>query len=239
MSRGASVKYRRPRVPLSALKCRYRFPDPEVGTGPEGVIAVGADLDPATVLHAYHLGIFPWPAPHVEKDLILWCSPEPRGTFTMGPEPHWSRSLLRSRAKKPFEITLDEDFHQVMELCGDRRGGTWITEPLTACYHELFDMGWAHSLEVWNTSTGDLVGGIYGLSLGGCFTAESMFHRETDASKVAFSTLIDRLRGAGYTMFDTETMSSHLQSMGCVPMRRRDFVRDLRVAVTRELEFPC
>lgn len=224
-------------MPLAELTCRYRFPRAETGTGPEGVVGVGADLEPGTVLTAYHLGIFPWPAPHVADDLVLWCSPDPRTLFPLEGPPHWSRSLRRSLRKKPFRVTADEAFADVMDGCGDREGGTWITQALTRCYVELFEMGWAHSLEVWNTDSGELVGGIYGLAIGGAFIAESMFHRETDASKVAFATLAETLRGS-FEIFDAETMNPHLASLGCVNVPRNDYLRRLERVRDRDVAFP-
>ncbi len=225
------------KVPLASLRCRYRFPDPETGVGEHGVIGVGPLLDPDTVLVAYHLGIFPWPAPDMEADLVFWCSPDPRAVLRLDGPLHWSRSLRRSMRSKPFRITIDEAFAHVMDGCGDRREGTWITASLRACYLRLFEMGWAHSLEVWNTRTGELAGGIYGLAIGSVFVAESMFHRETDASKVAFATLAETLRG-DYELLDAETMNPHLESLGCVTMPRSEYLELLVRARRRRVEFP-
>lgn len=225
------------KVPLSALRCRYRFPDPETGVGEHGVIGVGPLLDPDTVIVAYHLGIFPWPAPDMEQDLVFWCSPDPRAVLPLDGELHWSRSLRRSMRRKPFRVTVDQAFKEVMDGCGDRGEGTWITPALTACYERLFEMGWAHSLEVWNTETGLLVGGIYGLAIGSVFVAESMFHRETDASKVAFASLAETLRPS-FELLDAETMNPHLESLGCVNLPRAQYLELLVRARKCEVEFP-
>jgi len=189
------------------------------------------------MLAAYHQGIFPWPAP--DLDVVVWCSPDPRAIFPLESTeaPHWSRSLTRAMRKKPFRVTVDHAFAGVLEGCADRPEGTWITPDLTAGYVRLHEMGWAHSLEVWNTRSGALVGGIFGLALGAAFTAESMFHRETDASKVAFASLVERLRPT-FRLFDVEVQSSHLASLGCVTIPRREFLRRLRLALEEQPEFP-
>ena len=215
---------------------RYRFPDPETGTGREGLVGVGADFAPGTMLAAYHQGIFPWPAP--DLDVVVWCSPDPRAIFPLEEKPHWARSLVRARRKKPFKVTVDQAFAQVLEGCADRPEGTWITAELTKGYLRLHEMGWAHSLEVWNTNTGALAGGIYGLALGAAFTAESMFHRETDASKVAFASLVELLRPT-FQIFDVEVLSPHLASLGCITVPRHEFLRRLKVALQEEPEFPA
>jgi leucyl/phenylalanyl-tRNA---protein transferase len=230
----------RPRkVPLEELGCRLAFPHPSAGRGREGLLGVGVgeDLDPGTVLTGYHRGIFPWPAPDMDPRLILWCSPNPRALFPLDAPPGWSRSLRRSMRKKPFRVSVDEAFAEVMVGCADRAEGTWITPHLTACFHALHELGWAHSLEVWNTDTGALAGGIYGLALGAAFTAESMFHRETDASKVAFASLAELLAPT-FRIFDAQTMSPHLVSLGCEAVPRPDFLARLADAVRTPVEFP-
>jgi leucyl/phenylalanyl-tRNA---protein transferase len=225
----------RRKIPLSTLRSRYVFPHPSTGKGHEGIVGVGAELEPGTVLSAYHQGIFPWPS--LELGVVLWCSPDPRAVFPLDAAPRWSRSLTRSLRKKPFRVTLDQAFMDVVAGCGERREGTWIIPELVSCYEKLHAMGWAHSLEVWNTESGALVGGIYGIALGACFTAESMFHRETDASKVAFASLVEILRPT-FRIFDGEIMSPHLASLGCVDIPRGEFLKDLADAVRAPVDFP-
>ena len=214
---------------------RYRFPSADSGVGEHGLIGVGADFEPGTMLAAYHAGIFPWPVP--EMNVVAWCSPDPRAIFPLEEPPHWSRSLRRSLRKKPFRITVDQAFADVVAGCADRSGGTWITDELTRGYLKLFELGWAHSLEVWNVESGSLVGGIYGLALGACFTAESMFHRETDASKVAFASLVELLRPS-YQIFDAEVPNPHLDSLGCIAIPRGEFLRRLAKALDSNVKFP-
>jgi leucyl/phenylalanyl-tRNA--protein transferase len=214
---------------------RVRFPDPSKARGRE-VLAIGCDFSPGTLLAAYRVGIFPWPHGGGAKDedeapLVLWFSPDPRAIFPLDQEPHWSRSLRRTLRNHPYDVTLDRDFEQVMFLCGEtRREGTWIIPELANGYVRLFELGWAHSVEVWER--GELVGGIYGVSIGGLFAGESMFHKRTDASKIAFATLATKLRSSGYALFDVQVQNRHLASLGCVEMPRREYLKRLEHAIS-------
>lgn len=216
-----------------------RFPDPR--TAPHhGVLAVGCDFTPGTLLHAYRSGIFPWPHGEDEDErgapLVLWFSPEPRCIFPLEGEPHWSRSLRRTLRVHPYEVTVDQDFAGVMKMCGEtRKNATWIIPELTRGYRELHALGWAHSVEVWDTSGDDreLVGGIYGVAIGGLFAGESMFHTRTDASKIAFAMLVSKLRGAGYALFDVQVTNPHLASLGCVEIPREAYLTRLVEALAR------
>jgi leucyl/phenylalanyl-tRNA--protein transferase len=211
-----------------------RFPDPGRPRAPE-VLAMGSDFSPGTLLRAYRSGIFPWP--HGEETpgepLVLWFSPEPRAIFPLEHEAHWSRSLRRTLRHHPYEVTLDADFPQVMHLCGETRAkNTWIIPELVEGYVKLHELGWAHSVEVWETSPArTLVGGIYGLAIGGLFAGESMFHLRTDASKIAFATLATKLRGAGFTLFDVQVQNPHLESLGCIEIPRREYLARLEAAL--------
>ena len=221
-------------TPTEPPASRFLFPDARRGVGPHGVVCVGGDFAPGTLLAAYRKGIFPWP---VSGELVPWCSPDPRAVLPLDEPPHWSRSLRRAMRVKPFRVTVDEAFGEVMESCGDREEGTWITPALAEGYSALHRLGWAHSVEVWNTESGALVGGIYGLALGALFAGESMFHRETDASKVAFVSLAERLFAKGYRFLDVQQMTPHLASLGCVDVPRTDFVQRVRQAVSEERVF--
>lgn len=214
---------------------RFVFPSARRGVGPQGIVCLGGDFAPGTLLAAYRQGIFPWP---VSPQLVPWCSPDPRALLMLDRPPEFSRSLRRAMRVRPFRITIDQAFARVLECCGDRKEGTWITDELAAGFRELHTMGWAHSLEVWNDQTGELVGGIYGLAIGSMFAGESMFHRETDASKVAFASMADRLHAAGYRFLDAQQMTPHLSSLGCQPLNRLRFLDLLSIAANEQRTFP-
>lgn len=201
---------------------------------------MGCDFSPGTLLSAYRTGIFPWPHGDTSEDgepLVLWFSPNPRTIFPLEEPPHWSRSLRRTLRHHPYEVTLDADFPQVMHLCGETRAkSTWIIPELVEGYVRLHELGWAHSVEVWerssSTSPRVLVGGIYGIAIGGMFAGESMFHLRTDASKIAFATLADKLRAAGFVLFDVQVQNPHLESLGCHEIPRASYLARLELALT-------
>ncbi|MBX3232997.1 MAG: leucyl/phenylalanyl-tRNA--protein transferase [Labilithrix sp.] len=217
---------------------------PPARTAPKhGVVAIGVDFSAGTLLKAYRSGIFPWPHGEDEEEagspLVLWFSPDPRCVFPLEAEPRWSRSLRRTLRIHPYEVTVDEDFNGVMRMCGlTRPEGTWIIPELIAGYNELHRLGWAHSVEVWSEEDGarELVGGIYGVTVGGVFAGESMFHTRTDCSKIAFATLVAKLRAAGYTTFDVQVQNPHLKSLGCIEIPRRDYLTQLDTALTVQPE---
>ena len=230
-----------PFPPIEPPAGRVRFPDPSRPRAPE-VLAVGADFSPSTLLTAYRSGIFPWPHGESKKEgepLVLWFSPDPRCIFPLEREPNWSRSLRRTLRKHPYRVSLDEDFAGVMRMCGETRAkNTWIIPELVAGYVRLHELGWAHSVEVWekpSSPSGErtLVGGIYGVSIGGAFAGESMFHTRTDASKIAFASLVALLRAAGYVLFDVQVENPHLKSLGCVEIARREYLARLSDALQR------
>jgi leucyl/phenylalanyl-tRNA---protein transferase len=207
-----------------------RFPDPYTADE-HGVVAIGEDFRPGTLLNAYRSGIFPWPHLAADGELVLWCSPDPRCVFDVATALPWSRSLRRTLRNGGFRITIDVCFERVMRECGAQRAeGTWITTALRTGYLQLFDAGFAHSLEVWRDE--ELVGGIYGVAIGGMFAGESMFHRETDASKVAFASLAHALRAAGYVLFDVQVRNPHLMSLGCVEVGRATYLDRLDRALS-------
>jgi len=209
------------------------FPDLE-GLGDDDVVAVGSDFSPSTLLLAYRSGIFPWPHEHI----VAWFCPDPRAVFPLDREPRWSRSLRRTLKRRvlgdgsPFEVTIDRAFADVMRLCGETRPeGTWITPALKRGYTKLHELGWAHSVEVW--TGGELVGGIYGVSIGALFAGESMFHLRTDASKVAFAELAALLRENGGALFDVQVLNPHLASLGCIEISRATYVTRVGEATRR------
>jgi len=203
------------------------MPDPSDADPGEDLIAVGADLEPGTLLAAYRTGLFPMPVdPRRRHSRIAWYSPDPRGVLPLDGL-HISRSLRRSRRR--FETRLDTEFEAVVRACGDpAREGRWITEDFVRAYVRLHELGWAHSSEVY--ADGVLVGGLYGVRIGGLFAGEAMFHRATDASKVALVEAVDWLRSGGATLFDVQWQTPHLASLGVVEVARPEYLRRLAAA---------
>ena len=204
---------------------------PEFAT-PEGIVGVGGDLRPASLLEAYSHGIFPW---YNSGDPILWWSPDPRAIFELS-DFHIPRRLAATIRQNKFRITVDTQFRSVMEGCAtEREEGTWITDEMIDAYTELHRLGHAHSLEVW---LGDeLAGGIYGLAIGGFFAGESMFHRVRDASKVALISLLSRLHDRGYELFDTQIANDHTAQFGAVEIPRAEYLERLAIAVRKPVGF--
>jgi leucyl/phenylalanyl-tRNA--protein transferase len=225
--------HRVPFPPIEPPPSRVRFPDP-ADSKARDVVAIGCDFSASTLLLAYRSGIFPWPhgdERHGGDPMVLWFSPDPRAIFPLDGELHWSRSLRRTLRHHPYEVTLDADFEQVIRSCGETRAkGTWIIPELLEGYVNLHRMGWAHSVEVWEKPR-TLIGGIYGVAINGLFAGESMFHLRTDASKIAFATLASKLKESGFALFDVQVQNPHLESLGCVEIPRREYLRRLADAL--------
>jgi len=216
-------------VPVEPPPSSWRFPD--VGEADEhGLVGVGADLEPGTLLAAYRHGLFPMPL-HA-RGPMGWWSPEPRGILPLDGLTV-SRSLRRSCER--FEVRVDTSFANVIDACADpMRSGGWITDAIRAAYLNLHDLGWAHSVEAWDDD--GLAGGLYGVAIGGLFAGESMFHRRTDASKVALVTLVDLLRDApAGRLLDVQWPTDHLVSLGVVSVARSRYVDLLADALERPL----
>ena len=215
-------------MPVYRLDERLLFPPPERGPR-RGPIAVGGDLRPERLLLAYSMGIFPW-----QGEPLHWHSPDPRMVL-LADELAVSRSLRRAIRRRPFRLTFDTAFTEVMTACATAprpgQDGTWITPGMIDSYTELHRRGIAHSVEAWRDDA--LVGGLYGLSLGAAFFGESMFARETDASKIAFVTLVERLSTWGIPLLDCQVYTDHLASLGAREWPRRDFLAALRAALDR------
>lgn len=201
--------------------------------GPDGLVGVGGDLRPATLLRAYAEGVFPW---FNDGDPVLWWSPDPRAVIELDGV-HVSRSLARTMRSGKFRVTYDRAFPAVMRGCAEERDeGTWITGEMFDAYAELHRIGHAHSVEVWaagQTGPPVLAGGIYGVSIGALFAGESMFYRVSDGSKVALVALVERLRQRGFTLFDVQMRTDHTTRMGAVDIPRSDYLARLRGAVRR------
>lgn len=210
---------------------RLRFPDPRTATA-DGLVAVGGDFSPERLRLAYRSGIFPWTdAP------ISWWSPDPRGIFELD-QFHVSRSLEKFLRKNPYAITIDRAFRQVMEGCAvpdARRGATWISPKFIAAYTLLHEQGHAHSVECWRGD--ELVGGIYGVAVGGLFAGESMFHRADNASKVALHHLVTHLRARQFALFDIQMVTDITRQLGAVEISRAEYLKRLERAAALDCVF--
>jgi len=216
-------------MPVYRLDERLLFPPPERGPC-SGPIAVGGDLRPERLLLAYSMGIFPW-----QGEPLHWHSPDPR--MVLRPEElHVSRSLEKALRRQPYQITLDRAFREVMVACATAprpgQDGTWITPEMVDSYGELHRRGLAHSVEAWSERD-ELLGGLYGISLGAAFFGESMFSRARDASKIAFVHLVRQLERWAIPLVDCQVYTPHLATLGAREWPRRAFLATLREALQR------
>ena len=218
-------------MPVYELGPEYLFPDAEEAD-PDGLLAIGGGLEPERLLLAYATGIFPW---YSEGQPILWHSPDPRMVLWPA-DLRISKSLRRTLQKGSYETRFDTAFDEVIERCAavPRRGqrGTWIRPEMIEAYRSLHKRGVSHSVETWRA--GRLVGGLYGVSLGGCFFGESMFSLERDASKVALVALVRRLQAWNFDLIDCQIYTDHLARLGAVEMERGKFLQILRTSLERE-----
>lgn len=219
---------------VTLLTKRLAFPSAEEAND-DGLVAVGGDLSPERLLLAYRSGIFPWPV--FEDDLMTWFSPNPRAILEFDAF-RVSRSLQKVLRRGVFEVRFNSDFEGVIAGCAapaPGRQGTWITDQLRAAYIELHRLGHAHSVESW--FEGALVGGLYGVALGGFFSGESMFSRASDASKVALVHLVMRLRDRGFRLLDVQQSTHHLMSFGATELPRPAYLRRLKEALNTSCTF--
>ncbi|MEE8164288.1 MAG: leucyl/phenylalanyl-tRNA--protein transferase [Myxococcota bacterium] len=218
-------------MPVYRLGPDLIFPPPEVAE-PDGILAVGGDLRPERLLLAYSQGIFPW---YDEKLPIIWHSPDPRMVL-MAEDLHVPHSLRKAMRRRPYELALDTAFAKVIRACAQvpRPGqdGTWITDDMIEAYEELHRQGFAHSVEAWED--GELVGGLYGVSLGHCFFGESMFTLRSDASKIAFVSLVEQLERWRIDLIDCQVHTEHLERFGAVEWPRARFLDRLAERLEHE-----
>lgn len=205
------------------------------------MLLVGGELSVDWLVEAYRRGIFPWPIAIGQGMILAWFSPDPRAIVELD-RLHVSRRLARRLRSGRYRVTCNADFPAVIAACAaprddsdDERGGSWITPEMLRAYCDLHGCGCAHSVEVWRDD--ELVGGVYGVATGGAFSAESMFHRDTDASKIALAALVARLRERGFTLLDIQQSSPHMTRMGATEIRRHDFLRRLRKARNTRVSF--
>jgi leucyl/phenylalanyl-tRNA--protein transferase len=208
------------------------FPNPK-DAGDDGLVAVGGDLRPATLLEAYRGGIFPWP---IKNWPLTWFSPKERAILEFD-RLHVPRSLARERRRTNFTFTIDRDFRGVIESCARvpraHEEGTWITPAMVKAYCELHALGHAHSVEAWEG--GRLVGGLYGVDAGGAFAGESMFHVRPNASKLALLHLVEHLNARGLDWLDIQMLTPHMSALGAREVARDIFLERLERTLGREL----
>lgn len=216
--------------PLTLLSQRLWFP-PVTDAGPDGLLAVGGDLSAQRLLLAYRSGIFPWYSP---DHPLLWWSPDPR--LVLYPDEfHRPRRLKRLIRQKKFAITFDRAFERVIGGCAIAKrkqgNGTWIVPEMIDAYVRLHRLGYAHSIEAW--CMGKLAGGMYGVSLGGCFFGESMFTRVTNASKIVLAAVVDFLMQRQFAFLDCQVTTDHMLGFGAREIPRHRFIRELKEALQR------
>lgn len=218
------------------LRNSKRTPPPKEPTiptePPANLVAVGGNLSARQLLAAYRTGLFPW-----SVHPVTWWSPDPRAIFEWN-RLHISRSLKRRLRQNPFRITFDQAFGQVIRHCARRPNGedSWITQEFILAYENLHQLGCAHSVEAWNAT--QLVGGLYGVAIGGLFAGESMFHRQNDASKIALYYLHQALKQAGFALFDIQMLTPVTQQLGAVEIPRSQYLQRLQTAVRLPCRFP-
>jgi leucyl/phenylalanyl-tRNA---protein transferase len=205
---------------------RIEFPNPHFANE-DGIVAIGGDLSPERLLLAYRIGLFPW---FNADEPILWWSLDPR--LVLFPKDLYiAKSMRPYFNQQKFKVTFDRHFEQVVRACQqnnrkNQQNGTWISEDIVQAYTRMHELGHAHSVEVWQGQ--DLVGGLYGMAIGNVFFGESMFAEVSNASKVGFITLVQKLTALGYWMIDCQQQTQHLTSMGAVPIKRTQFLKILK-----------
>lgn len=207
------------------------FPPTQLAlTDPNGLIAIGGDLSPQRLVSAYEQAIFPW---FNAGEPIMWWSPSPRAIIPVN-QIKINRTLTKFIKKNPYQVTLNKDFEQVISNCAHapfRKEGTWIVDDMKLAYMRLHELGYAHSIEVWQHN--ELVGGLYGVAINGFFSGESMFYKKNNASKVALISLAELLKTIGVSFIDCQILNPFLDDMGCIEIDRDSFTQLQQVAITK------
>lgn len=207
------------------------FPPTQLAlTDPNGLIAIGGDLSPQRLVSAYEQAIFPW---FNAGEPIMWWSPSPRAIIPVN-QIKINRTLTKFIKKNPYQVTLNKDFDQVISNCAHapfRKEGTWIVDDMKLAYMRLHELGYAHSIEVWQHN--ELVGGLYGVAIKGFFSGESMFYKKNNASKVALISLAELLKTIGVSFIDCQILNPFLDDMGCIEIDRDSFTQLQQVAITK------
>ena len=205
-------------------------PTQQALTVPNGLIAIGGDLSPQRLVSAYEQAIFPW---FNAGEPIMWWSPSPRAIIPVN-QIKINRTLTKFIKKNPYQVTLNKDFDQVISNCAHapfRKEGTWIVDDMKLAYMRLHELGYAHSIEVWQHN--ELVGGLYGVAINGFFSGESMFYKKNNASKVALISLAELLKTIGVSFIDCQILNPFLDDMGCIEIDRDSFTQLQQVAITK------
>ena len=207
---------------------------------PNGLLALGGDLSPKRLISAYSKGIFPW---FSDNDPLMWWSPDPRAIINLN-ELRINRTLRKQLNKSPYIVTLNQDFSQVIQLCADapfRDEDTWIVSDMQSAYIKLHQLGFAHSIEIWQQDESNtvkrnrLVGGLYGVAINGFFSGESMFYTKSNASKFALVALMQLLKKIDVNFIDCQLLNPFLAAMGAVEISRHDFIKQQQNAITKEV----
>ena len=222
-------------MPIVPPPSDWELPNPrDFPHDDEGLIAIGGDLEPGTLISAYRMGLFPMPLTldkNARLNSIGWWSPNPRGILPLDGL-HVSRSLKRSARR--YEIRVDTAFDEVIEGCADpNRPHGWINNDFKHAYRTLHQMGWVHSFEAWSLDDGELAGGTYGIAIGSLFAAESMFHYRTDAGKVAVAGMVEILNENGFDLLDIQWTMENNAALGTIEIPRQEFLARLELAVER------
>lgn len=211
-----------------------QFPDVNSATeAPNGLLAVGGELNSSLLITAYQSGIFPW---FDQGSPVLWWSPDPREVVRPGDQ-HWSKSMQKMLRQSEFSVTTDKDFKAVINACARQEDvNHWITDEMILAYSDLHKGKYAHSIEVWHKE--DLVGGLYGVAVGSVFCGESMFHKANNASKLAFLALADTIFEAGFDLIDCQFETEHLRSLGSSCISRDHYMELLKNGLNKQIDWP-